>query len=144
MNNLAVVERELAKHGSAVGESAVGPAEAIPDGQGKPFFEWKDGVLVKAVEAGDWLILEHANLCSATVLDRLNSLMEDNGELLLSECGTSNDSGEEAEDADAGGQKSQQAHGGRIVARHPIAESHAWYDSGRRVHCILKRAVSLS
>ena len=92
MANLAVVERELAKHGSAIGESGVESTDAGADGQGKPFFEWKDGVLVKAVESGDWLVLEHANLCSATVLDRLNSLMEDNGELLLSECGTNNDS----------------------------------------------------
>ena len=68
-------------------------------------------MLVRAVESGDWLVLEHANLCSATVLDRLNSLMEDDGELLLSECGTGNDS----EDLNANTNKSQQAHGGRIV-----------------------------
>ena len=43
------------------------------------------------MESGAWLVLEHANLCSATVLDRLNSLMEEDGELVLSECGTGKD-----------------------------------------------------
>ncbi|TPX18376.1 uncharacterized protein E0L32_011709 [Thyridium curvatum] len=41
-----------------------------------PRFEWLDGVIVRALEAGDWLVLDNANLCSASVLDRLNSLLE--------------------------------------------------------------------
>ena len=52
-------------------------------------FEWVDGALTKAIEAGQWVLLENANLCSATVLDRLNPLLEPNGALLLNECGTS-------------------------------------------------------
>jgi midasin len=51
-------------------------------------FEWVDGVLVKALERGDWLVLDNANLCSASVLDRLNSLLEPNGFLSINEhCG---------------------------------------------------------
>ena len=51
-------------------------------------FEWVDGVLVKALEEGSWLILDNANLCSASVLDRLNSLLEPNGFLSINEhCG---------------------------------------------------------
>ncbi|CCH41350.1 Midasin [Wickerhamomyces ciferrii] len=49
-------------------------------------FEWFDGLLVKAVERGDWLILDNANLCSPSVLDRLNSLLEINGSLIMNEC----------------------------------------------------------
>lgn len=49
-------------------------------------FEWFDGLLVKAVERGDWLILDNANLCSPSVLDRLNSLLETNGSLIMNEC----------------------------------------------------------
>lgn len=49
-------------------------------------FEWFDGMLVRAVEKGYWLILDNANLCSASVLDRLNSLLEFNGTLLMNEC----------------------------------------------------------
>lgn len=41
-----------------------------------PRFEWLDGVIVRAIERGQWLVLDNANLCSASVLDRLNSLLE--------------------------------------------------------------------
>ena len=41
-----------------------------------PRFEWLDGVIVRAVRDGAWLVLDNANLCSASVLDRLNSLLE--------------------------------------------------------------------
>lgn len=51
-------------------------------------FEWVDGVLIKALEQGKWLVLDNANLCSASVLDRLNSLLEPNGYLCINEhCG---------------------------------------------------------
>jgi len=50
-------------------------------------FAWVDGPLVRAAQAGHWLLLEHANLCAASVLDRLNSLFEPNGALVLSERG---------------------------------------------------------
>ncbi|KAM3068057.1 AAA ATPase midasin [Clarireedia jacksonii] len=51
-------------------------------------FEWVDGVLIKALEQGKWLVLDNANLCSASVLDRLNSLLEPNGFLSINEhCG---------------------------------------------------------
>lgn len=51
-----------------------------------PRFEWLDGVIVRAMEAGKWLVLDNANLCSASVLDRLNSLLErPNGFLSINE-----------------------------------------------------------
>ena len=51
-------------------------------------FEWVDGILIKALEQGKWLVLDNANLCSASVLDRLNSLLEPNGSLSINEhCG---------------------------------------------------------
>ena len=51
-------------------------------------FEWVDGVLIKALEEGKWLVLDNANLCSSAVLDRLNSLLEPNGFLSINEhCG---------------------------------------------------------
>lgn len=48
-------------------------------------FEWVDGILVKALRQGQWLILDNANLCSPSVLDRLNSLLEPNGFLSINE-----------------------------------------------------------
>lgn len=50
-------------------------------------FEWVDGPLLKAVQNGEWVVLDNANLCNASVLDRLNSLL-DRGKLLVNECGT--------------------------------------------------------
>ncbi|KAF7879819.1 uncharacterized protein EAF02_007989 [Botrytis sinoallii] len=51
-------------------------------------FEWVDGILIKALEQGKWLVLDNANLCRASVLDRLNSLLEPNGFLSINEhCG---------------------------------------------------------
>ena len=48
-------------------------------------FNWVDGMLVRAVQEGRWLILDNANLCSASVLDRLNSLLEPGGSLVINE-----------------------------------------------------------
>ncbi|KAI0199535.1 hypothetical protein F4808DRAFT_461631 [Astrocystis sublimbata] len=50
-----------------------------------PRFEWLDGVIVHALQRGDWLVLDNANLCSASVLDRLNSLLEPEGSLIINE-----------------------------------------------------------
>lgn len=51
-------------------------------------FEWVDGTVVKALEQGSWLLIDNVNLCSSSVLDRLNSLLEPNGYLLLTESGS--------------------------------------------------------
>ncbi|KAI0138548.1 midasin [Hypoxylon sp. NC0597] len=59
-----------------------------PIGISNPRFEWLDGIIVKALQKGDWLVLDNANLCSASVLDRLNSLLEPGGYLIINEhCG---------------------------------------------------------
>ncbi|RAH66637.1 AAA family ATPase midasin [Aspergillus aculeatinus CBS 121060] len=48
-------------------------------------FEWTEGVLTQAVQNGQWVVLDNANLCNPSVLDRLNSLTEPNGTLILNE-----------------------------------------------------------
>jgi len=51
-------------------------------------FEWVDSVLVKAIEQGEWVIFENANLCNPSILDRLNSLLEEgNNTLSINEQG---------------------------------------------------------
>ena len=50
-------------------------------------FEWIDSILVNAIQQGDWVVLSDANLCNPSVLDRLNSLMEENGSLAIGEKG---------------------------------------------------------
>ncbi|KAG7342074.1 cobaltochelatase [Nitzschia inconspicua] len=59
-------------------------------------FVWRDGVLVEAMLKGHWLVLENVNLCPASVLDRLNSVTEPNGTLLLSESGALQDDGNQS------------------------------------------------
>ncbi|PIC35238.1 hypothetical protein B9Z55_014659 [Caenorhabditis nigoni] len=48
-------------------------------------FEWTDSVFVDAYLHGDWLLIEDVNLCSAAVLDRLNSCLESGGKLVVAE-----------------------------------------------------------
>lgn len=48
-------------------------------------FEWVDGIVVSAIQQGEWLVLDNANLCSPSVLDRLNSLLEPDGFLSVNE-----------------------------------------------------------
>lgn len=50
-------------------------------------FEWVDSKIVQALKTGQYICLEHVNLCSSAILDRLNSVFETDGKLLLSEKG---------------------------------------------------------
>ncbi|CAF1119887.1 unnamed protein product, partial [Rotaria sordida] len=50
-------------------------------------FVWIESILIRSMRQGDWLILENVNTCSLSVLDRLNSLLEPNGQLILNEGG---------------------------------------------------------
>lgn len=55
-------------------------------------FEWVDGMLVRALKKGHWLVLDNANLCSSSILDRLNALLEPKGFLSINEHCTPNGS----------------------------------------------------
>ncbi|KAH9936525.1 uncharacterized protein B0H18DRAFT_1206806 [Fomitopsis serialis] len=52
--------------------------------------EWVDGPIVRALQEGHWVLLDGANLCNPSVLDRLNSLCELGGSLTLNERGQVN------------------------------------------------------
>ena len=60
---------------------------AAPRRAGGGRFVWSDGVVVRAMERGEWLVLDNVNYCGASVLDRLNGLLELGGRLVLDECG---------------------------------------------------------
>ena len=51
----------------------------------RSLFEWKDAPLIQAMEQGKWVLLKNANLCSSSVLDRLNSLFEQDGYIYVHE-----------------------------------------------------------
>ncbi|XP_031485697.1 midasin isoform X2 [Nymphaea colorata] len=53
-------------------------------------FEWVVGGLIKAAERGEWVLLDNANLCNPTVLDRINSLLEPQGTITVNERGLVN------------------------------------------------------
>ena len=86
---LITILRHYAKEGEAPEYSNVADdlerctQQAREDNRGR--FEWVDGILVRALQEGSWLILDHANLCNPSVLDRLNSLLEPNGSLIINE-----------------------------------------------------------
>uniref|UniRef100_A0ACD5WZY3 Uncharacterized protein n=1 Tax=Avena sativa TaxID=4498 RepID=A0ACD5WZY3_AVESA len=50
-------------------------------------FEWVAGDLIRAIECGEWVVLDNANLCNPTVLDRINSLVEKERSIVVNECG---------------------------------------------------------
>ncbi|KAL8453352.1 hypothetical protein Emag_001907 [Eimeria magna] len=84
---------ERLSHGGTEGHLASGNDPAAQagledEGDDAPHFEWVDSVLVDAVREGRWLLLRDSHLCSPSVLDRLNALLEDGGSLLLTEGGS--------------------------------------------------------
>lgn len=52
-----------------------------------PEWRWKDGLVPQAMKEGYWLILDEINLAEAQILERLNSVLEKNPSLTLSENG---------------------------------------------------------
>lgn len=50
--------------------------------KGQSRFEWVDSVLVRAISQGEWVVFENANLCNPSILDRLNSLLEEGNQTL--------------------------------------------------------------
>uniref|UniRef100_A0A0E0M8B9 Midasin n=1 Tax=Oryza punctata TaxID=4537 RepID=A0A0E0M8B9_ORYPU len=50
-------------------------------------FEWVAGDLIRAIECGEWIVLDNANFCNPTVLDRINSLVEQERSIVVNECG---------------------------------------------------------
>ena len=85
----AELAEQLRRIGEAVQRKATPPAsEESDEGTTRPF-TWVDGPVVRAMERGEWLLLDNANLCNPAVLDRLNSLLDQGAEgaILLNESG---------------------------------------------------------
>ena len=53
-------------------------------------FEWVDSNLIQAIRNGDWVLIDNANFCNPSILDRLNPLMEPGGILNITEKGCLN------------------------------------------------------
>nr|CCC46379.1 conserved hypothetical protein, fragment [Trypanosoma vivax Y486] len=50
-------------------------------------FRWNDSLILEAMQLGHWLVLDNVNYCNASVLDRLNPLVEPDGVLSVNEQG---------------------------------------------------------
>ena len=48
-------------------------------------FSWADGVLVKAMKEGAWLLLDELNMATQTVLEGLNSILDHRGSIYIPE-----------------------------------------------------------
>lgn len=60
----------------------------IPKPGGKPGeFVWKDGILVDAMKHGDWVVFDEINLAQPAILERINSLLDSDREITLTEKG---------------------------------------------------------
>eukprot|EP00903_Cladosiphon_okamuranus_P014927 g13820.t2 len=116
----------------ADGDDVAGTAGARARKKRPACFCWSDGVLVEALERGDWVVLDGANLCSSSVLDRLNPLLEPGGVLPLTECGTSPDDvddntnnlsgvadAESARDRENGASTARATSSHRVIRPHP-------------------------
>lgn len=64
--------------------------QALNDpGAERKLFEWHDGPLVEAMKAGSTFMVDEISLADDSVLERLNSVLEPERTLLLTERGTS-------------------------------------------------------
>jgi midasin len=50
-------------------------------------FAWRDGPLLRALKAGDWVLLDEINLASQSVLEGLNAVLDHRGEVFVPELG---------------------------------------------------------
>lgn len=57
----------------------------IPVAGGTGTFEWCDGVFLKALRAGDWVLLDELNLASQSVLEGLNSILDHRASIFIPE-----------------------------------------------------------
>ena len=62
----------------------------VPAFEGKDVIKWVDGPVTEAMTQGKWLVLDDLAAASATVLERLNSVLEEDPELFIAERGGDN------------------------------------------------------
>ncbi|KAF2076411.1 hypothetical protein CYY_002268 [Polysphondylium violaceum] len=98
---LAAIEKVLEQFGSSFEKDVIANIELLVADTRKQIsrissiekesvtgcFEWIDGLLIKALEQGAWILIDNVNFCNPTVLDRLNPLLEQGGVLMLNERG---------------------------------------------------------
>jgi len=56
----------------------------VPE-EGTTEFRWEDGALIRAMEEGSWILLDEFNLAEPEVLERINSLLDADACLVVTE-----------------------------------------------------------
>jgi midasin len=64
-------------------------AELPIEGGAAGHFEWRDGALLQALKAGDWVLLDEMNLASQSVLEGLNACLDHRATVFVPELGRS-------------------------------------------------------
>lgn len=64
-------------------------AELPVEGGAAGRFEWRDGALLQALKAGDWVLLDEMNLASQSVLEGLNACLDHRATVFVPELGRS-------------------------------------------------------
>lgn len=59
----------------------------VPDPHQAGSFRWCDGVLLRAMKEGAWIIFDEINLANQSVLEGLNSILDYRGEIFIPELG---------------------------------------------------------
>lgn len=98
---------------AALSQAASTSAEAAR--QHAALFEWQDGPLVQAMREGDLLLLDEVSLAEDAVLERLNSVLEPERSIVLTEKGEGGASDPRADGADAGGMVSAGSEAAEVV-----------------------------
>jgi midasin len=57
----------------------------LPSQEEEMSFRWYDGVLLKALKNGDFILLEELNLASQSVLEGLNAILDHRGTVFIPE-----------------------------------------------------------
>lgn len=70
--------------GELIGRYVPDDREAEPGEAGHPW-RWQDGLVLQAISHGWWVVLDEVNLAEPQILERLNSLLEREPSLVLSE-----------------------------------------------------------
>ncbi|KAJ1624016.1 P-loop containing nucleoside triphosphate hydrolase protein, partial [Pavlovales sp. CCMP2436] len=73
--------------GSEEGVDGAAVAEESGNGNGGMRFVWRDGVLLAALQAGHWLLLDELNLAPQPVLEGLNAVLDHRAEAYVPELG---------------------------------------------------------
>ena len=68
-----------------------GEGESEDTSSSSASFKWCDGVLLKAIKRGDWVLLDELNLASQSVLEGLNSCLDHRASVYIPELGKSFD-----------------------------------------------------